>query len=89
MDPMLILVIGVAIVISMILCFKINAFIALITAAIVVGLLAEGDTAANVAGVGAAFGNVCGGIGIVIALAAVIGKCLMDSGAATGSCVRS
>jgi Mg2+/citrate symporter len=79
---MLILPIGVAIVIGMILCLRINAFIALITAAVVVALLAEGDTAANVAGVGGAFGKVCGGIGIVIALAAVIGKCLMDSGAA-------
>ena len=29
-----------------------------------------------------AFGGTAGGIGIVIALAAVIGKCLMDSGAA-------
>ena len=82
MDPMLILPIGVAIVIGMILCLRINAFIALITAAVVVALLAEGDTAANVAGVGGAFGKVCGGIGIVIALAAVIGKCLMDSGVA-------
>src|SRR5688572_27063772 len=32
--------------------------------------------------VAAAFGNTCGSIGIVIALAAVIGKCLLDSGGA-------
>jgi len=81
-DGQLSFVVGVAIVIGMILCLRINAFIALITAAVVVALLAEGDTAANVAGVGGAFGKVCGGIGIVIALAAVIGKCLMDSGVA-------
>ncbi len=32
--------------------------------------------------VASAFGGACGGIGIVIALAAVIGTCMMDSGAA-------
>jgi GntP family gluconate:H+ symporter len=32
--------------------------------------------------VAAAFGNTCGKIGILIALAAIIGKCLLDSGAA-------
>ena len=32
--------------------------------------------------VAGAFGRVCGGIGIVIALAALIGQCLMESGAA-------
>ncbi|MCA9175806.1 MAG: GntP family permease [Planctomycetales bacterium] len=32
--------------------------------------------------VGSAFGSTCGKIGILIALAAIIGKCLLDSGAA-------
>jgi GntP family gluconate:H+ symporter len=61
---------------------RVNAFIALITAAIIVSLLSPGDLSEKVARAADAFGSVVGAIGIVIALAAVIGKCLMDSGAA-------
>mgnify|MGYP006285101741 FL=1 len=81
-SPLLILVIGIVAVIGMILVLRVNAFIALITAAIVISLLAPGELAEKVSRVAAAFGNVVGAIGIVIALAAVIGKCLMESGAA-------
>jgi GntP family gluconate:H+ symporter len=80
--PLAILVIGVAIVLSMILVLRINAFIALITAAFSVSLLVEGDAATKISRVGDAFGGIVGAIGIVIALAAVIGRALMDSGAA-------
>jgi len=80
--PLIILATGVAIVISLIIAFRINAFIALIVAAFVVSLMAPGESAAKITRVAAAFGNVAGAIGIVIALAAVIGKSLMDSGAA-------
>ena len=80
--PIAILVIGVAIVLSMILVLRINAFIALITAAFSVSLMVEGDAASKISRVGDAFGGVVGAIGIVIALAAVIGRALMDSGAA-------
>ena len=80
--PLVILVIGVAIVLSMILVLRINAFIALITAAFAVSLLVEGAAGEKISRVGAAFGNIAGSIGIVIALAAVIGRALMDSGAA-------
>lgn len=48
----------------------------------VVSLLSPGEWADKITRVAAAFGSVVGSIGIVIALAAVIGKCLMDSGAA-------
>jgi len=82
MDPFLILAIGVAVVIGMIIGLRINAFLALITAALVVSFLAPGELADKVSRVASAFGGTAGGIGIVIALAAVIGKCLMDSGAA-------
>ncbi len=80
--PFVILIIGMATVIGMIIGLRINAFIALITAAIIVSFLAPGETAEKIARVAAAFGKTAGGIGIVIAMAAVIGKCLMDSGAA-------
>lgn len=78
--PILVLLTGVAVVIAMIMVFRINAFFALITAAIAVSVMSPGDD--RVSRVADAFGKSAGGIGIVIALAAVIGKCLMDSGAA-------
>jgi len=82
MPPLLILGIGVTIVIGMIVVLRINAFIALISAALVVSMLAPGPLAEKVSRVAVAFGKTAGGIGIVIALAVVIGKCMMDSGAA-------
>jgi len=82
MNPLVILLIGVVVIISMVIILRINAFIALITAAIVVSLLSPGEWAGKITRVAGAFGSVAGSIGIVIALAAVIGKCLMDSGAA-------
>ncbi|MCA9117514.1 MAG: gluconate permease [Planctomycetaceae bacterium] len=80
--PLMILAIGVLIVLGMIIVLRINAFIALITAAIAVSLMAPGETAEKMSRVAVAFGAACGNIGIVIALAAVIGKAMMDSGAA-------
>ncbi|MDA0285138.1 MAG: SLC13 family permease, partial [Planctomycetota bacterium] len=163
LHPLLIMTIGIVLVIALIMKFKVNAFIALISAAIVVSLLAcdpvynddeivtslrsvtvtsQIDDLVDKARVGLAqnkmtlaekewvrdvavgkreysqseeelalavlrldktvlpepasfqlsssaisrvtnaFGGACGGIGIVIALAAVIGTCMMDSGAA-------
>ncbi len=82
MNPIVILIIGVVLLIAMILVLRLNAFVALITSAIVVSLLSPGDFADKVTRVGQAFGSVAGSIGIVIALAAIIGKCMMDSGAA-------
>jgi len=83
MHPIAILIVAIAVVFLLIIRLKINAFIALITAATTVGLLSPlvslADVMPEVAG---AFGRVCGGIGIVIALAALIGQCLMESGAA-------
>jgi len=82
MSPLLILAVGVAIVLGMIIVFRINAFVALITAAMVVSILAPGEVGAKIGRVADAFGRSAGAIGIVIALAAIIGQCMMDSGAA-------
>jgi GntP family gluconate:H+ symporter len=82
MSPLLILVIGIVVVIGLIIVLRVNAFIALISAAIIVSLLAPGEFADKINRVAVAFGDTVGKIGIVIALAAIIGKCLMDSGAA-------
>lgn len=85
--PIIILIIGIATVLGMIILGKVNAFISLITAAIVVSLLAvalmgAGSWAESISRVATSFGSTAGKIGIVIALAAVIGKCMLDSGAA-------
>lgn len=80
--PLAILAIGIVTVIGMIIVLRVNAFIALITAAIIVSLTAPGPIAEKISRVAEAFGQSAGQIGIVIALAAVIGKCMMDSGAA-------
>lgn len=82
LNPLIILAIGVAIVIGMIVALRINAFVALISAAIVVSLLAPGELSEKISRVAVEFGNTAGKIGIVIAMAAIIGRCLIESGAA-------
>ena len=82
LHPLIILAVGMFSVILMIAVLRMNAFIALITSAVVVSLLAPGDLAVKISRVATAFGSTAGSIGIVIALAVVIGKCMMDSGAA-------
>ncbi|MEW4566947.1 SLC13 family permease [Tautonia sp. JC769] len=80
--PLIILAVGIATVVGMILVLRLNAFLALITAAILVSLMAPGPIAEKISRVALAFGASAGTIGIVIALAAIIGTCLMESGAA-------
>jgi len=82
MNPFVILATAIVVVVGMILVLRMNAFLALITAALLVSLLSPGEAAAKVTRVAEAFGSVAGAIGIVIALASITGKCLMDSGAA-------
>jgi GntP family gluconate:H+ symporter len=82
LHPLVILAIGIVTVVSMITLLRMNAFIALITSAMVVSLLGPGDPAEKIGRVAKEFGHTAGSIGIVIALAVVIGKCMMDSGAA-------
>ncbi len=85
--PLVILIVGMAAVLVLIIGFKIHPFIALTVAAIIVsvmaaGWLGEGSWANSIARVADAFGSSAGKIGIVIGMAAVIGKCMLDSGAA-------
>lgn len=84
--PLVILAIGIAVVLGMIIWLRINAFLALLTAAVVVSLLAcinqPDDFPSSISRVAEAFGGAAANIGIVIGLAAVIGQCMMDSGAA-------
>ena len=83
MHPLVILVIAVAAVFLLIIRLKFNAFIALITAALLIGLLSPRVPLEEVVGeVTSRFGDLAGRIGIAIAMAALIGQCLMESGAA-------
>ncbi|MCZ6795148.1 MAG: SLC13 family permease [Planctomycetota bacterium] len=94
-NPVCVLVTGVAFIISAITVFKLHAFFALLLAAVLVGVLSpkplestEKDAALLPQATRAVqlsakeFGNLAGKIGIVIALAAIIGVALMESGAA-------
>lgn len=102
MNPILILFIGIAIVLTGIIVLRLHAFLTLIIAALVVGILTSSDALYQFAlhqGMGesealslanqtigkrlsTAFGNTCAKVGILIAMASVIGTCLLKSGAA-------
>ncbi|MGI9473564.1 MAG: GntP family permease [Rubripirellula sp.] len=86
MVPVLLLVIGIVSVLGMIIGLKLNAFLALIISALIVslgvGLVNGEDAGSRMGAVVQGFGGAAGGIGIVIAMAAIIGKCMLDSGAA-------
>jgi GntP family gluconate:H+ symporter len=102
MSPLALLAIGIAIVIAGIICLRLHAALALLLAAITVGVLTPREAIHSYAldkgesiesakkladtpigkRVAQGFGNACGKIGILIAMAAIIGKCLLDSGGA-------
>ncbi len=91
MTPMAFVVLAASIlfIVVAIVVLKLHPFLALILAAMLVGLLSPvslGDGAPQAVLAleltAAGFGQTAAGIGIVIVLAAIIGQCLMDSGAA-------
>ena len=82
MHAFLILLIGMVVILVAIIGLRLNAFLALIGAAIIVSFLAPGTPALKIARVAEAFGRTAGSIGIVIALAAIIGTAMTESGAA-------
>ncbi len=87
--PFLVLLAGIAFVVLAIGYLRIHPFIALIIAAVIVGSLTNllGDSEENpitaaVSETMTQLGNTAGSIAWIIALAAIIGLCLMESGAA-------
>lgn len=80
--PLIILIIGIVTVLGLIIGFKLNAFLALIISAILVSCLAPGSLEGKISRVATSFGSAAGNIAIVIGMAAIIGKCMLDSGAA-------
>lgn len=87
--PIGIFLISVAFIVLAIVKLRVHAFIALIGAALLVGwltgLLMDREAGYMVSSMGLVakgFGDTAAGVGIVIALAAIIGMCLLESGAA-------
>ena len=85
-DPLFILLCGVLTVIGMIVFLRVNAFLSLVAAALIVSFLTPLESGQlwddNVKNVCAAFGDMAGRVGIMIAMGAIIGKCMLNSGAA-------
>ena len=82
MHPFLILLVGMVVILGAIIGLRMNAFLALLGAAIVVSFLAPGDPTLRITRVAEAFGRTAGHVGIVIALAAIVGTAMTQSGAA-------
>lgn len=94
--PLILLGLGILCIFVMIIKLRLNAFLALIIAALIVGFLSPRMLLATTATgglplldlvrvpleVGKAFGELMGKIGLPIAFATIIGKAMMDSGAA-------
>jgi len=83
-SPLVALAVSIGLVILLIGVLRLHAFFALIVAAASVAILTAGDRgwAASVEGMLAEFGATVGKIGFSIAIAAVIGAALLESGAA-------
>jgi GntP family gluconate:H+ symporter len=79
---LLALVLGIATIIVIVLRTRLDAFVALLLAALVTGLVAGSPVLGTISSITTGFGNTLGSIGIVIGLGVAIGKMLEVSGAA-------
>lgn len=102
MDPFLLLLIGVVVVVGGIVLLRMHAFVALLSAAIIVGALTPQENIAHAlraqnrppaeiaartsetlgAKLANKFGDACKNLGILIAMASIVGSCLLESGGA-------
>lgn len=88
MDPLLILLLGLLLVVGLIVCLRMNPFIALLAGALLVSFLSPGVPGAEFSWltkfsrVGTALGEMAGKIAVLIVMGAIIGNCLTASGAA-------
>ncbi|WP_086009379.1 GntP family permease [Natrinema versiforme] len=81
--PLVSLVAGIVAIILLLVVFDLPAFVSLVIAGFTVGIVAPEVAFASVPGEFAtAFGNNMAGIGIPILMAAIIGKAMVESGAA-------
>jgi GntP family gluconate:H+ symporter len=83
LGPFACLMIGVGTIIFLLLYVRLHAFLALLLASLLVAFLSNRIAAADAAStVAAGFADLMGKIGILLVLASIVGKCLVDSGAA-------
>lgn len=74
-------VFGIGLMLVLNLKFKINSMVALLVAALSVGMLAGMDLMSLLHTMKAGFGNTLGELAIIVVFGAVIGKLMVDSGA--------
>jgi GntP family gluconate:H+ symporter len=83
MNPLWILLIGMAVVVGGVLVLRLHAFLALILGALVVAALTPGASITTVGGrVAEGFADTARNIAILIAMASIVGETLLASGAA-------
>lgn len=75
-------VLGIALIVVLITWVKLHPFISLTIGALTTGAVAGLDVSASVTSFTGGFGSTMGGVGILIALGAIYGKLLADSGGA-------
>ncbi len=81
-QPLLALIVGVAAIVVIVLRTRLDAFIALLIAALVTGSIAGFSPTDTIASIVEGFGSTLGSIGIVIGLGVAVGKILEVSGGA-------
>ena len=74
--------IGIAVIVALIIAAKVHPFLALTAGALTVGLVAGVDMATAITSYSNGFGATAASVGILIALGAMFGKLLADSGGA-------
>ncbi|MFI5694592.1 gluconate transporter [Kribbella sp. NPDC051586] len=79
---LIVAVIGIGIIVALIVAFKVHAFLALTIGALFVGLASGIDAGAVTKSYENGVGSVLGYVGVLIALGAMVGKLLADSGGA-------
>ncbi|WP_085248321.1 gluconate permease GntP [Gilliamella mensalis] len=75
-------ILGIGLMLLLNIRFKINSMVALLLAAIFVGLMAKMDVLSILKTIKSGFGNTLGELAIIVVFGAVIGKLMVDSGAA-------
>ncbi|GAB2981851.1 GntP family permease [Nocardioides montaniterrae] len=73
---------GIAAIVVLIVAARLHPFLALMVGGLTVGIVAGVDTATAIASFTTGFGSTAAGVGILIALGAMFGKLLADSGGA-------
>lgn len=75
-------ILGIGLMLLLNMKFKVNSMIALLAAAIFIGIMAKMDLLSILKTIKAGFGGTLGELAIIVVFGAVIGKLMVDSGAA-------